>query len=331
MDQDNDRGEVVDIKTDTESETEASAKEPPSKKLNSSTPSTSMPSRKKKSKEKETGTKEDDGSTPEVLTPEMLKKLLNKMTSGLAPQDSLVAIDRLGISEILILKRRIAQYDIPASMDLLSREITHINNRADQFTDAADSADDTRNNDAVGLKILWEEMRELRNNVKEEMKEVRNVLKKFSEDVAEPIVVGKEINYIHTGRQFNIVKYEKFENLEISIAEEVCKNDAKLKARKAVIIHNQWQVPFSLLRLTIRIKKPKDKNRKNHLHAIIHHLETPQALRKFGHELERLLLDQPMIFQSSTYVPQKLNVNRLASFAFYEIPSGLTLCVISLT
>ena len=173
-----------------------------------------------------------------------------KWVQSLGHQDSLVAIDRLAISEILILKRRISQYDIQASMDLLSREITHINNRADQFTDAADTADDTRNNDAVGLKILYEEMRELRSNIKEEMKEVRNVLKKFSEDVAEPMVVGKEINYIHTGRQFNIVKYEKFENLEISIAEEVCKNDAKLKARKAFIIHNQWQVPFSLLRLT---------------------------------------------------------------------------------
>ena len=152
-------------------------------------------------------------------------------------------------------------------MDLLSREITHINNQADQFTDVADTADDTRNNDAVGLKILYEEMRELRSNIKEEMKEVRNVLKKFRSlsRTAEPMVVGKELSDIHTGRTFNIVKCKKFENLENGIAEEVYKSDAKLKARKAVIMQNEWQVPFSLLRLTIRIKESKDKHRKEPL------------------------------------------------------------------
>ena len=180
-------------------------------------------------------------------------------------------------------------------------------------------------------KYCGKKCEKLRNSAKEDMKEVKNVLKKFSEDIAEPMAVGKEINDILTGRQFIIVKYEKVEDLEISIAEEVFKNDTKLKARKAVIIPNTWQVPFSLLRLTIRIKESKDKNRKDHLHATIHHLETPQALRKFGHELERLLLDQQMIFQNSTFVPQKLNVNRLASFAFHELSSGLMLCVISLT
>ena len=46
--------------------------------------------------------------------------------------------------------------------------------------------------DAVGLKILWEELKELRSSVKEDMKEVKNVLKKFSEDVADPMAVGKE-------------------------------------------------------------------------------------------------------------------------------------------
>ena len=132
-------------------------------------------------------------------------------------------------------------------------------------------------------------------------------------------------------RQFVIVKYEKIENLEIAIAEESNKNDPKLKARKAVIIPNTWQVPFSLLRLTIRIRESKDKNRKDYLHAIIHHLETPQALRKYGHELKKMLLDQQMVFQNSTYVPQKLNVNRLASFSFHELPSNLSLCVVSLT
>ena len=127
------------------------------------------------------------------------------------------------------------------------------------------------------------------------------------------------------------MKYEKIENLEIAIAEESNKNDPKLKARKAVIIPNTWQVPFSLLRLTIRIRESKEKNRKDYLHAIIHHLETPQALRKYGHELEKMLLDQQMVFQNSTYVPQKLNVNRLASFSFHELPSNLSLCVVSLT
>ena len=289
-----------------------------------------MPSRRKASKEKETKTKEDDGSTLEVLTPAMLKELLNKMTGGFGHQDSLIAIDRLGIGEILILKRRIAQFDIQASMDLLSREITHINNRADTFTDAADTAGDTHNKE-VGLKILFEEMRESKSNIKEEMKEIRGVLKKFSEETAESMIVGKELSDIHTGRTFNIVKCEKFENLEIGIAEEIYKNDAKLKPRKVVIITNDWQVPFSLLRLTIRIKESKDKNRKDQVHAIIRHMETPQALRKFSHDLERILLDQPMIFQSTTYIPLKLNVNRLASFQFNEMPSGFTLCVISLT
>ena len=45
--------------------------------------------------------------------------------------DSLIAIDRLTINEILILKRRIAHYDIEGSKDLLGREIDHIHNRAD--------------------------------------------------------------------------------------------------------------------------------------------------------------------------------------------------------
>ena len=325
----NDRNEILDIKTDSESENEASVREPPLKKSNPSTSSSNMPSRKKKSKEKDLESKDDNASTPEILTPEVLKDLLNKITSGLAPQDVLVAIDRLQISEILILKRRISKYDLSKSMDQLSREINHINSRADQFTDSADAVDESRSNDAVGIKILLEEIKDLRNSVKEDMKEVKNVLRKFSEEVTEPMAEGKEIYDILTARRFIITRYEKVEDLEMAIAEEVNKNDnGKLKARKALIIPNSWQVPFSLLRLTIRIRE--NKTRKDMLHASIHHLETPQALRRFGHDLEKILLDQQMIFQNSTFVPQKLNVNRLASFAFHELQAGLSLCVISL-
>ena len=80
MDQD-DRSEVVDIKTDSDSEPDANqVKEPPLKKMNSSASSSNMPSRKKKSKEKETVPKEDEASTQELLTPEVLKELLNKIT-----------------------------------------------------------------------------------------------------------------------------------------------------------------------------------------------------------------------------------------------------------
>ena len=72
-----------------------------------------MPSRCKASKKRETKTKEVAGSTAnEVLTPAVLQELLNKMTGGSGHHDSLVAIDCLAINEILLLKRRIAQYDL---------------------------------------------------------------------------------------------------------------------------------------------------------------------------------------------------------------------------
>ena len=78
------------IRKDTESENENDASsEPPAKKVNStSAPSTSMPSRRKTSKERET----------------------NKITGGSGHHDSLMALDRLLISENL-LKRRISRFD----------------------------------------------------------------------------------------------------------------------------------------------------------------------------------------------------------------------------
>ena len=131
------------------------------------------------------------------------------------------------------------------------------------------------------------------------------------------MTVGKEIADIHSGRTFRVMKVEKFENLQLGIVEEIYKNDSKAKPRKSIVIHNDWQVPFSNLRLTVRIKEFKNKNtRKDQYHAVSHHMESPQSPRKYSHELERVLLDQTMIFQSASYTPLKLNVNRIASYAF---------------
>ena len=153
--------------------------------------------------------------------------------------------------------------------------------------------------------------------MREEMKELRGAMKTFCEETAQP---------------FRITKVEKFENLELGFVEEVYKNDTKTKHRKAIIIHNDWQVSFSHIRLTIRVKESKDKNtRKDQFHAVFHHMESRQSLQKFSHELERVSLDQAMIFQSSSHTPLKLKIHRLTSYAFNEMPSDLTLCIISLT
>ena len=80
--------------------------------------------------------------------------------------DSLIAIDRLTINEILILKRRIAHYDIEGSKDLLGREIDHIHNRADMFSDGSDTTDTESPSNEVGLKLLYEEMKELKSSTK---------------------------------------------------------------------------------------------------------------------------------------------------------------------
>ena len=138
------------IRTDSESEAEAEpSSEPPPKKLQTASSSSSMPSRKasssrKASREKEAktgGSSAGGSSEKEILTPNGLQLLLSKITGGSGHQDSLVAIERLSINEILILKRRIAHYDIEGSRDMLGREIDHIYNRADMFSDGSDTTD----------------------------------------------------------------------------------------------------------------------------------------------------------------------------------------------
>ena len=169
----NEEDQVV-IRTDSESEneTEPSSEPPPKKLQTASTSSSSMPSRKassrKASKERETKTaQQTDGSTAkEVLTPAGLQQLLNKITGGSGHHDSLIAIDRLTINEILILKRRIAHYDLEGSKDLLGREIDHIHNRADMFSDGSDTTDTESPSNEVGLKLLYEEMKELKSSTK---------------------------------------------------------------------------------------------------------------------------------------------------------------------
>ena len=132
------QNDQVVIRKDTESENENDASsEPPAKKVNStSAPSTSMPSRRKTSKERET----------------------NKITGGSGHHDSLVALDRLLISEN-ILKRRISRFDLKGSMDV-NREIDHINHRANLFSSDTTEAEIPSNE--IGLKVLFEEMKELR-------------------------------------------------------------------------------------------------------------------------------------------------------------------------
>ena len=112
MQKTDEQNDQVVIRKDTESENENDASsEPPAKKVNStSAPSTSMPSRRKTSKERET----------------------NKITGGSGHHDSLVALDRLLISEN-ILKRRISRFDLKGSMDV-NREIDHINHRAESLS-----------------------------------------------------------------------------------------------------------------------------------------------------------------------------------------------------
>ena len=152
------------IRKDTESENENDASnEPPAKKVKStSAPSTSMPSRRETSKERET----------------------NKITGGSEHHDSLVALDRLLISENL-LKRRISRFDLKGSMDV-NREIDHINHRADLFSSDTTEA---------------------------ELKELRSVMKRF--EATQPLTYGKEIADIHCCRSFRITKVEKFENLSL--------------------------------------------------------------------------------------------------------------------
>ena len=146
------------------------------------------------------------------------------------------------------------------------------------------------------------------------------------------MTVGKEFADIHSGVNWRLTKIEKIDSLQLGFVEEVLKSDSKQKPRKSVVINSDWQVPFSNIRLTVKIKEVKDKNmRKDQFSAVIHHMESPLALRKYSHELERVLLDQTMIFQSASYTPLKVNVNRLASYTFYEMSTDITLCVIQLT
>lgn len=115
----NEESEVI-INTDSESEPEHEASgEPPEAKKNkiSATPN-KMPSRRKSSKEKESKDKDDTCSTStakEVLTPSVLSELIGKLTGGSGHSDNLIALDRLQIGEILLLKRRISQYDLEKS------------------------------------------------------------------------------------------------------------------------------------------------------------------------------------------------------------------------
>ena len=89
-------------------------------------------------------------------------------------------------------------------MDLLSRKIDHINNRADIFSDTSDTTDaETRSNE-VGRKILFEEMKKLKSSMREEMKELRGVMKRFFEETTQSMTVGKEIADIHSGRTFRV-------------------------------------------------------------------------------------------------------------------------------
>ena len=229
----NEENDQVVIRTDIESENENDASsEPPAKKVNStSTSSTSMPSRRETSKERKIKEKNVGGSTAdEVLTPAVLQELLNKITGGSWHRDSLVPIDRLAINEILLLKRRIAQYDLKESMDV-SREINHINHRADIFSDTTQA--ETRSNEVV-LKILFEEIKELKDTMKEELKKLRSVMKRF--EATQHLTVGKEIADIRCGRTFRITKVEKVENLSLGVVEEIYKKDSKAKPRKSIII-----------------------------------------------------------------------------------------------
>ena len=171
----NEEDQVV-IKTDSESEneTEPSSKPPP-KKLETASTSSS----RKASREKETKTAQQAGGSTEkeVLTPAGLQLLLNKITGGSGHHDSLIAIDRLTINEILILKRRIAHYDLEGSKDILGREIDHIHNKADMFSDGSDTTNTESPSNEVGLKILYEEIKELKSSMSEEMGVLRAMKK----------------------------------------------------------------------------------------------------------------------------------------------------------
>ena len=153
------------------------------------------------------------------------------------------------------------------------------------FTDTTDIKSP---NTEVGLKILFEEMKDLKDSMKAELKELRSVMKKF--ETTPPFSVGKEVIDIHCGRSFRICKVEKFEDLTLRIVEEICKTDTRTKPRKSILIGNEWQSPLSGIRLTVKIKECKDKSaRRDQFHAVINHMESPQCLRRFSHELERVL------------------------------------------
>ena len=111
------------------------------------------------------------------------------------------------------------------------REIHHINHRADLFADTTEAKNPSNE---IGLKVLFEEMKDLKQTMKEELKELRNVMKKF--ETTQPLSVGKEVTDMHCGRSFRISKVEKFENLSLGIVEEICKTDSKAKPRKSIII-----------------------------------------------------------------------------------------------
>ena len=134
-----------------------------------------------------------------------------------------------------------------------------------------------------------------------------------------------------SGINWRITRIEKFDTLQLGFVEEVLKTDSKQKPRKSIVINSDWQVPFANIRLTVNIKESKDKNtRKEQYLACIRHMECPLALRKHSQELEKLLLDKSFVFQSTSYNPLKVNVNRLAQWTYYEMTTEITLCVIQL-
>ena len=184
----------------------------------------------------------------------MLRELIAKLTGGSGHQDSLIALDRLHINEVLLLKRRISQFDLKRSSDV-SRELDHINHQVDLFADTTEAKNPSTE---IGLKVLFEEMKDLKESMKAELKELRSVMKKF--ETTSPLSVGKEVMDIHCGRSFRICKVEKFEDLSLGIVEEICKTDSKAKPRESIIIGNELQSPFSGIRLTVKIKECKDKN-----------------------------------------------------------------------
>ena len=96
--------------------------------------------------------------------------------------------------------------------------------------------------------------------MKEELKKLRSVMKRF--EATQHLTVGKEIADIHCGRTFRITKVEKVENLSLGVVEEIYKKDSKAKPRKSIIIPDDWQMPFSNIRFTVRIKEFKDKKKR---------------------------------------------------------------------